>query len=132
MNTESNLEEAEKFIDNIYQHKFDDMEEILEDGTQVVHLGGLDDIKFTDFESASFTLLRGEQRLKHQVKKQKEVIDKAIEYITSYESISTIQGLTYIEANKQFDEKTMTEMINRYLLVHDKLLEILEDKEVSE
>lgn len=81
MNKEFNLEEAEKFIDNIYQHKFDDMEEILEDGTQVVHLGGLDDIKFTDFESASFTLLRGEQRLKHQVKKQKEVIDKAIKLI---------------------------------------------------
>ncbi len=76
MNKEFNLEEAEKFIDNIYQHKFDDMEEILEDGTKVVHLGGLDDIKFTDFESASFTLLRGEQRLKYQVKKQKEVIDK--------------------------------------------------------
>ena len=76
MNKEFNLEEAEKFIDNIYQHKFDDMEEILEDGTKVVHLDGLDDIKFTDFESASFTLLRGEQRLKYQVKKQKEVIDK--------------------------------------------------------
>lgn len=81
MNKEFNLEEAEKFIDNIYQHKFDDMEEILEDGTHVVHLGGLDDIKFTDFESASFTLLRGEQRLKHQVKKQKEVIDKINEFI---------------------------------------------------
>lgn len=80
MSKEFNLEEAEKFIDNIYQHKFDDMEEILEDGTKVVHLDGLDDIKFTDFESASFTLLRGEQRLKHQVKKQKEVIDKAIEF----------------------------------------------------
>lgn len=76
MNKEFNLEEAEKFIDNIYQHKFDDMEEILEDGTKVVHLGGLDDIKFTDFESASFTLLRGEQRLKYQVKKQEEIIDK--------------------------------------------------------
>ena len=70
--------------------------------------------------------------LKEQVKKQKEINQKAIEYITSYESISTIQGLTCIEANKQFDEKTMTEMTNRYLLVHDKLLEILEDKEVSE
>lgn len=70
--------------------------------------------------------------LEEENKKYKEAIDKAIEYITSYESISTIQGLTYIEANKQFDEKTMTEMINRYLLVHDKLLEILEDKEVSE
>lgn len=91
MNKEFNLEEAEEFIDNIYQHKFDDMEEILEDGTQVVHLGGLNDIKFTDFESASFTLLRGEQRLKHQVKKQKEVIDKAIEYIEKeYYSKNTI------------------------------------------
>ena len=69
--------------------------------------------------------------LEQQCKKQKEVIDKAIEYITSYESISTIQGLTYIEANKQLDEKTMTEMTNRYLLVHDKLLEILEDKELE-
>lgn len=78
MNKEFDLEEAEEFIDNIYQHKFDNMEEILEDGTKVVHLGGLDDIKFTDFESASFTLLRGEQRLKQQCKKQKEVIDKAM------------------------------------------------------
>ena len=81
MNKEFNLEEAEEFIDNIYQHKFDDMEEILEDGTKVVHLGWLDDIKFTDFESASFTLLRGEQRLKQQCKKQKEVIDKINHYI---------------------------------------------------
>ena len=78
MNKEFNLEEAEEFIDNIYQHKFDNMEEILENGTLVIHLGGLDDIKFTDFESASFTLLRGEQRLKHQIKKQKEVINKAV------------------------------------------------------
>ena len=76
MNKEFSLEEAEDFIDNIYQHKFDNMEETLEDGTQVVHINGLDDIEFTDFESASFTLLRGEQRLKYQVKKQKEVIDK--------------------------------------------------------
>lgn len=81
MNKEFNLEEAENFIDNVYQHKFDDMEETLEDGTQVVHLGGLDDIKFTDFESASFTLLRGEQRLKRQAQKQKEVIDRIDKYI---------------------------------------------------
>lgn len=76
MDKEFNLEEAENFIDNIYQHKFDSMEETLEDGTQVVHLGSLDNIKWTDFECASFTLLRGEQRLKKQVKKQKEVIDR--------------------------------------------------------
>ena len=70
--------------------------------------------------------------LEQEVKKQKEVIDKAVEYITSYESISIIQGLAYIKDNKQFDEKTMTEMTNRYLLVHDKLLQILQEKEVSE
>ena len=90
MNKEFNLEEAEEFIDNIYQHKFDDMEEILEDGTQVVHLSGLNDIKFTDFESASFTLLRGEQRLKQQCKKQKEVIDKAIKELNDYLNINTV------------------------------------------
>ena len=66
--------------------------------------------------------------LEQQCKKQKEVIDKAVEYITSYESISTIQGLTHAEDNKQLDEKTMVEMTNRYLLVHDKLLQILEEE----
>ncbi len=107
MNKEFNLEEAEKFIDNIYQHKFDDMEEILEDGTQVVHLGGLDDIKFTDFESASFTLLRGEQRLKHQVKKQKEIISRAIELLNnpwSFESGNKeVDEITYNKKRKVID-----------------------------
>lgn len=120
MNKEFNLEEAEEFIDNIYQHKFDDMEEILEDGTKVVHLGGLDDIKFTDFESASFTLLRGEQRLKHQVKKQKEVIDKAIEYIK--ENI-----YSYYDSN---GEKCIEETVFERNANPKELLDIL--KEVSE
>lgn len=109
MNKEFNLEEAEEFIDNIYQHKFDNMEEILEDGTKVVHLGVLDDIKFTDFESASFTLLRGEQRLKHQVKKQKEVIDK-IKYVQ----------IEMPKSNYSYD----------YIIYRSKIDEIL--KEVSE
>lgn len=51
--------------------------------------------------------------------------EKAIEYITSYESISTIQGLDKIEQNKTLDEKTMNIMVYRYLEVHDKLLKIL-------
>ena len=76
MDKEFNLEEAENFIDNVYQHKFDGMEETLEDGTQVVHLSSLDNIKWTDFECASFTLLRGEQRLKKQVKKQQTIINE--------------------------------------------------------
>lgn len=76
-------------------------------------------------------LLEYIEQLEQQCKKQKEIIDKAIEYITSYESISIIQGLTDTKDNKQLDEKTMAEMTNRYLLVHDKLLRILEDEEVS-
>jgi hypothetical protein len=58
-------------------------------------------------------------------------IDKAIEYLTSYSSIHTIQfgtendNLNDIELNKTLDEKTLTEMTNRYLKVHDKLLEML-------
>lgn len=52
--------------------------------------------------------------------------EEAIEYITSYESISTIQGLDKIEQNKTLDEKTIIVMVNRYLEVHDKLLNILQ------
>ena len=112
-----NLEEAENFIDNIYQHKFDSMEETLEDGTHVVHLGSLDNIKWTDFECASFTLLRGEQRLKNQVKKQKEVIDKVI------------------ELTNNFAFKILTDNRTMYIRLKDleqgkDLLDILKDKEV--
>lgn len=114
MDKEFNLEEAENFIDNIYQHKFDDMEEILEDGTRVVHLGGLDDIKFTDFERASFTLLRGEQRLKYQVKKQQEIINKAIEFIKSSQC--------------KYDGWEITNQL--YENEINQLLDILKDKEV--
>lgn len=124
MNKEFNLEEAEKFIDNIYQHKFDDMEEILEDGTQVVHLGGLDDIKFTDFESASFTLLRGEQRLKHQVKKQKEIINKIEEKIKE-NIVNAKYEITRLTITDREYYKYINDMLND-------LLQILEDKEVSE
>ena len=59
-------------------------------------------------------------------------IDKAIEYITSYDSISTIQGLDDIEKNKELDEKTINIMVGRYLKVHHKLLNILEDDKIQE
>ena len=92
-------------------------------------------INSQEIEAIEF-MLKNNEDLEQQVKKQKEVIDKAIKYIKSYSSIHTIQfgtendSLNDIELNKTLDEKTMTEMTNRYLLVHDKLLEILEDKEV--
>lgn len=62
----------------------------------------------------------------------KEVIEEVREYITSYSSIHTIQfgteedSLNDIELNKTLDEKTITEITNRYLKVHDKLLQILD------
>lgn len=113
-----------------------DKKEIKDYLKRVYELGG----KLTGYDKETYTwLIYGYNQCakllnetEQQCKKQKEVIDKAIDYITSYESISTIQGLTHIEVNKQLDEKTMNEMTYRYLLVHDKLLEILEDKEVSE
>ena len=75
------------------------------------------------------------QLLKKENKKQKEVIDKSREYLTSYSSIHTIQfgtekdSLNDIELNKTLDEKTLNEMTYRYLKVHDKLLDILEEVE---
>ncbi len=54
-------------------------------------------------------------------------IDKAIEYITSYESINTIEECDIPENNEGLDEDTFIEMIRRYMIVHDKLLNILED-----
>jgi hypothetical protein len=59
--------------------------------------------------------------------KYKDKEDKLREYITSYESISIIQGLNDIIKNKDLDEKTMIEMTNRYLEVHNKLLQILNE-----
>jgi hypothetical protein len=64
--------------------------------------------------------------LELQAYKDKE--EKIREYVTSYESISTIQGLNDITKNKSLDENTMIEMTNRYLEVHDKILQILNER----
>ena len=68
---------------------------------------------------------------KEELKRLNNIIKEAREYITSYESISTIQGLDDIDKNKDLDEKTLNEIVRRYLIVHDKLLDILDkgDKE---
>ena len=52
--------------------------------------------------------------------------EKAVEYITSYKSISIIQGLDNIEQNKTLDEKTTNIMTDRYLKIHHELLNILQ------
>lgn len=54
------------------------------------------------------------------------IIKEVREYITSYESIEAVNQVEHNENNKGLDEKTMIEMINRHLRVHDKILEILD------
>ena len=69
--------------------------------------------------------------LLQELQQKENIIKEVREYITSYESISTIQGLNNLEVlNDGLDYKTIEEMTNRYLKVHDKILEIL-DKEVN-
>ena len=63
-----------------------------------------------------------------EIERLNNIIKEVREYITSYESISTIQGIEDIETNKDLDEKTLTEMVRRYMIVHDKILEILDRK----
>ena len=58
-------------------------------------------------------------------------IDKAIEYLTSYENIETIQQCEHSENNKGLDKKTIIEMTRRYLIVHDKLLDILKGDDIN-
>lgn len=69
------------------------------------------------------------KELINYINKQKEVLDKIKEYITSYESIETIQKCETPENNIGLDEKTIIEMVNRYMKVHDKILKLLEEIE---
>ena len=79
-----------------------------------------------DYISRLEATIKDEQE---QLNKQKEVLDKIKEYITSYESINTIQECEMPEKNIGLDKGTFIEMVNRYMKVHDKLLELLEEIE---
>jgi hypothetical protein len=92
-------------MDIIYQMELDEMAEEIYNSREI--------IKEQDIELDKYKAKEKELR----------------EYITSYESIGTIQGLDNIIKNKDLDDKTMIEMTNRYLEVHDKLLDILDSKE---
>ena len=56
----------------------------------------------------------------------KSRIDKAIEYLTSYEAIEKIQQFDYSKNNEDLDNSTIDEMTRRYLEVSDKALNILQ------
>ena len=63
--------------------------------------------------------------LQQELSTTNDKLKKIEEYLTSYESISTIQGLNDTKENKNLDKNTMVEMTNRYLKVHDKILSII-------
>lgn len=130
MKKEIKEEEALKIVDDMYQKRW---EECGVDDGNTIHMGNLDKLQYNELEKASILLLRTELRLQQENKKLKEQLEaserarkEAIEYLTSYKSISEIQGIDDVEENKKLDEKTMNEMIRRYLNVHDKTLEILD------
>ena len=68
--------------------------------------------------------------LQTQLQQKENIIKEVREYITSYESIETIQQFDHNKNNKDLDYSTIDEMTRRYMMVHDKILKIL-DKEVN-
>lgn len=66
---------------------------------------------------------------KLEIERLHNIIKEVREYITSYESIETIQQFDHNKNNKDLDYSTIDEMTRRYMMVHDKILKIL-DKEV--
>lgn len=69
--------------------------------------------------------------LQNQLQQKENIIKEVREYLTSFQSIETIQQTEHPEKNKGLDEKTFIEIVNRYMEVHHKLLEIL-DKDNNE
>ena len=68
------------------------------------------------------------EKLNNQLQQKENIIKEVREYITSHESIETIQQFDHNKNNKDLDYSTIDEMTRRYMMVHDKILEIL-DKE---
>jgi len=68
--------------------------------------------------------------LEQEIERLHSIIKEVREYITSYESIETIQQFDHNKNNKDLDYSTIDEMTRRYMIVHDKVLEIL-DRRIS-
>lgn len=66
------------------------------------------------------------KQLECKLQQKENIIKEVREYITSYESIETIQQFDHNKNNKDLDYSTMDEMTRRYMIVHDKVLEILD------
>lgn len=118
---------------------------IIEDGTDVICIGGFGNdlgnkclLKYSEKEIAKMIIennntndnVRLVNSLLKTIRNQDNIIKEVREYMTSYESINTIQQNEIPENNIGLDEDTFVEMVRRYMIVHNKVLEIL-DKENS-
>lgn len=66
------------------------------------------------------------KKLRNQLQQKENIIKEVREYITSYESIETIQQFDHNKNNKDLDYSTIDEMTRRYMMVHDKILKIID------
>lgn len=71
-------------------------------------------------------LLRSNAMNWAEANKLQQRINKAIEYLTSYKAIETIQQFDHSKNNEDLDNSTIDEMTRRYLEVHNKVLNILQ------
>lgn len=69
------------------------------------------------------------ERLNYKLQQKENIIKEVREYITSHESIDTIQQIETPENNIDLAKDTFVEMVRRYMIVHDKLLDILDKGE---
>lgn len=86
---ELTLEEAEQIVDTMYQNRF--VEAGVDEGN-TIHLGNMDNIEFTDLESASIYLLREEIRLKEELQRKDNIISELkneLYHIYNYAGLET-------------------------------------------
>ena len=69
------IEEAENIIDDMYQEKYEIIEEKIENGVKI-YLDKLKDVKFTYLEFASVRMLREVQKLRRELEKQQKEIER--------------------------------------------------------
>lgn len=79
------VEEAENIIDDMYQDKFNVIEE-----KNTIYLNRLDDVKFTNLEFASVRMLREVQSLRRELERQQKEIEELLENSVPKETIRNL------------------------------------------
>ena len=118
---ELTLEEAENIVDNMYQNRWKECG--IEDGN-IIHMGNLEKLHYSQLERASILLLRTEMRLKREnqeLKKQLEVGEQQYNDL-----VEEKEGL-----QEQLDYLRSGEYLNQLRFERDMLQDIVDKGEVS-